>query len=127
MEFFLRGHPDVKNQVPVLKHRLPDSWATVAGKLKALMEQLDEDPYELDPTPIAHQLALHTVALSGGSQTSEASVYLYEYWGVRFGIARQLGSERIVVALLMVEPADFSSISPSNQCAALVRQALEIL
>jgi hypothetical protein len=136
MAFRVIGHPDLEQQVrKVFAADLREGPLAVA-RIRALLESLEEDPADMEPAPVARQSWTQGVRLSVqdeegaiSSATAEVTIYVYEAWTLRFGLARvELPRDIVVGAWLMVETqvAAAAGLASRNLSLALLAQVEEL-
>ena len=136
MAFRVIGHPDLEQQVLKVFAADPREGPLAVARIRALLESLEEDPAALEPAPVARQSWTEGVRVSVENEegaifsaTVQVTIYVYEAWALRFGLARvELPGDVVVGAWLMVETqvAAAAGLASRNLSLALLAQVEEL-
>jgi hypothetical protein len=138
MTFRIIGHPDLDRQVPEALAADPKQGPVSVARIRALLESIDEDAEDLDPAPVAQQswtqgVILHVLADEEATSMvmpAQVSIFVFEAWRLRFGLARvEFPGDRVVGALLLVETqaAAARGLASRNVSLALLAKVEELV
>jgi hypothetical protein len=136
MSFRVIGHPDLEQQVHKVFAADPREGPPAVARIRALLESLEGDPANVEPAPVARQSWTQGIRLNVeneegaiSSATARVTIYVYEAWALRFGLARvELPGDVVVGAWLMVETqvAAAAGLASRNLSLALLAQVEEL-
>jgi hypothetical protein len=136
MAFRVIGHPDLEQQVHKVFAADPREGPLAVARIRALLESLESDPADSEPAPVARQSWTQGVRLNVENEagaispaTGRVTIYVYEAWALRFGLARvELPGDVVIGAWLMVETqvAAAAGLASRNLSLALLAQVEEL-